>query len=344
MVKIRTAIFGAGFGRYGHFAALKRLSQFEVVSVCGSQFQTDDKIKSYSSADWLQAFHENPVDLAVIAVPPEKQTPLLLEAMKRGLAVMVEKPLCLTESEYLQISNQYNASKNISAASFIFPELETWKKAKTMLQEEILGKIRTVYFDWKIESQAIKNKMKNWKSSGANGGSALFHFLPHLLQGVQFFFGDVKKLSCVSLPAADLGPEMGFPICSVQMKLTDDLLISINCTLAAPFGSGQSIEMNGSKGSLILENKGSDYVRRFKLKVQTAELEKEFFEIELNPYLTADLDSRTAPLTAIYLRLAKALAGGDQVSPGLIEALHTQRLILQCQQSHELEKWITVKV
>ncbi len=338
--KIRTGIFGAGFGNYGHFDALKTLPEFEVVAVCGGRFKeslkSSPKVKIYESHEWQKLLQENDLDLAVVAIPPEGQTPILLSAMKKNLAVMVEKPLSLKQAEYEAIRSQFAETKNYSAASFIFPELETWKAAKIQVEQNRLGSLRSMSVDWRVESPAIKNKIKNWKSTSEKGGSALFHFMPHMIHAIQFFGGPVETVSCISKPAPDLGPEMGLPICLIQLVLKNQVPVSINCSLAAPFGAGHRFEIYGSKGSLVLENKGSDYVREFKLTVQNEEKKFELLEKDANPYLST-LDSRTAPLISIYKKFSAGFEAKEIISPSLLEALETQRIILLCEESRQQE-------
>lgn len=337
---IRTAIFGAGFGNYGHFAALQTLKEFKVVAVCGSRFNAGD-YQVYASSDWEKVLHEHGLDLVILAVPPDQQTKILLAAMKKKLAVMVEKPLCLKLEEFESIQSQFKLTQNYSAASFIFPELETWKKARELIHEERFGQLRSLFFDWKIESQAIKTKQKSWKSTTANGGSALFHFLPHLMQAVSFFSGTIQELSCVSLASADLGEDLGRPLCSIQMLLQNKALAVINCSLAAPMGSGQTIEFNGSKATVILENKGSDYVRGYKVRFQSENQVQEWGEQALNSRLRGDLDSRTAPLISIYSKFAQNWTTKTAIQPSLVQALETQRLIFLCDESAKKKQWVS---
>ena len=70
-----------------------------------------------------------------------------------------------------------------------------WRKAKAMLDDGAIGRLRHVVVTWNVENESTRRRLKNWKTSGGDGGGALGNFVSHSLHAFEWFCGPMTGLS-----------------------------------------------------------------------------------------------------------------------------------------------------
>jgi len=63
----------------------------------------------YAATDYRQVLEDDEVDLVIITTRHDLHASMVIESLKAGKNVFVEKPLCLTEEELLEIEDSYNS-------------------------------------------------------------------------------------------------------------------------------------------------------------------------------------------------------------------------------------------
>jgi predicted dehydrogenase len=99
---IRVALIGYGYaGRTFHAPLIRATPGFELVLVCSSRPERigADLPGVAIAPAALEAFAARPVDLVVIATPPDSHAPLATAALRAGKHVVVDKPLAPTLDE-----------------------------------------------------------------------------------------------------------------------------------------------------------------------------------------------------------------------------------------------------
>ena len=56
---------------------------------------------------------------------------------------------------------------------FNFPELPSWRRAKTILDGGAIGRLQNVVVTWNFESRATRLHLDSWKTRGEGGGGLL---------------------------------------------------------------------------------------------------------------------------------------------------------------------------
>lgn len=116
---LQVALIGGGaFAKAVHLPNLKALGDKvalrAVVSRSGhnarslaTQFEA-----AYAATDAAEVFNDPAIDAVIIATRHDHHAPLVLEALKAGKHVFVEKPLALTETQLAEIEAFYQANPN----------------------------------------------------------------------------------------------------------------------------------------------------------------------------------------------------------------------------------------
>ena len=105
MSRLRMAVIGAGaLGRH-HARILSGFEDVELVAVCDPRSAAGTAVAAQSRTEWVADYRQvlDRIDACTIAVPTILHHPIAVEVLRRGLPVLVEKPLTarLDEAEEL---------------------------------------------------------------------------------------------------------------------------------------------------------------------------------------------------------------------------------------------------
>lgn len=346
MKKIRIGIIGIGFGQQVHFPVFQENENCEVTAICASDLSRARNIadrlnvpKAYG--DWNELIADNEIDAISIATPPNLQSEIALKAISLGKNIFSEKPLALN----LEAANKMalNASKTNIAhmIDFEFPEITEWQKTKSLLEENIIGKLQNVNVSWNTQTYSNKMKLYSWKTSTKNGGGTLNGFTSHVFHYLEWFVAPIKAISAKlekdkqdnrdtdTLNSIDLEFDAG---------VKANLLINTDC----PTQFNHTIEFTGDKATLLLENTTSDYVEGFKVTLIKKENEKVDKINIASSQETCLNDSRILPVARIVNRFVTWINTGTPQKPNFEDGLRVQKLIEAAKQSSETGTVITV--
>lgn len=111
---VRIALVGAGgFAKGTHLPILRsHPNDFHLRAVCTRQGHNAATVAaqygaSFSTTDYVEVFADAETDAVIIATRHDRHGDMVLQALKAGKHVFVEKPLCLTETELAAIESFY---------------------------------------------------------------------------------------------------------------------------------------------------------------------------------------------------------------------------------------------
>lgn len=168
--------------------------------------RNEEKVKEYASkhgvpkwyTDAQELVNDPEVNAIYIATPPNAHLELTMMAAKAGKPVYVEKPMARTYSE-CQKMIEFCESKNVPLyVAYYRRALPHFVKIKQMIEEGILGEIRTVHINLKqvLKPSIVANLDNNWRvDPEISGGGYFFDLASHQLDLLDFFFGAVTQAS-----------------------------------------------------------------------------------------------------------------------------------------------------
>ncbi|MCZ8515469.1 Gfo/Idh/MocA family oxidoreductase [Paenibacillus filicis] len=199
--KVKIGLIGLGaIGAGTYVPILKNNEQVEVVGVCDTvkekadQYAAELKTKAYYN--YLDLFDRSGLEAVIIGVPHYDHTPISIEAFKRGLHVLCEKPIAVHVNDAKKMIAAYEEAKTkqpdlIFGLMFQERTLPFHKKIKDILDGGELGKlIRTTWINTKWFRSQLYYDSGDWRATWAGeGGGILTNQCPHNLDLYQWLFG-----------------------------------------------------------------------------------------------------------------------------------------------------------
>lgn len=147
--------------------------------------------KWYADADELM--NDPEINAIYIATPPAFHLEYAISALKKGLAVYVEKPVVLNASEARQMAEAVDASAGKLTVAHYRRAVPMFLHVKKLLDEQAIGDIRTVQIRmWQsLKPVLVANVETNWRVNPELSGGGYFHDLaPHQLDLMLYYFGE----------------------------------------------------------------------------------------------------------------------------------------------------------
>ncbi len=204
--KVRIGVVGLGGMGGCHVRDCKNIENIELVGVCDVAKEKADKsaaennVKAYYNV--IDMLDNSSLDGIIIATPHYEHTPISIEAFKRGIHVLTEKPVGVHVNDIQKMIDAYQEAKkkkdNLAfAAMFQSRTYGYWKKIKEMIDAGELGKlIRATWVITDLFRTQHYYDSGGWRATWkGEGGGVLLNQCPHNLDLYQWFVGLPDKIT-----------------------------------------------------------------------------------------------------------------------------------------------------
>ncbi|MDP6490871.1 MAG: Gfo/Idh/MocA family oxidoreductase [Kiritimatiellia bacterium] len=262
MKNTRIGIIGLGSMGESHFGAFQKgnVPGAEVTAVCDTdparlawaQEQGLDAAACFDTPDAF--FADAQVDAVMIATPHYYHPPLAIQALEKGLHVLVEKPAGVYTRQVREMNAVAADAPGVFAIMFNQRMQPAHRKIKDLIDSGELGEIRRVNWiitNW-FRSQAYYDG-GGWRATWqGEGGGALVNQCPHQLDLIQWLCGTPTRVSahCAFGKYHDI--EVEDDVTAFMEYANGATGVFITSTGEAP-GTNR-LEIVGEKGRLVLEN------------------------------------------------------------------------------------------
>jgi predicted dehydrogenase len=341
---IGVGIVGCNYGRTVLLPAFRHDPRCEVVALAGTDTaRTAELARAANVArglgSWQAMVEEPAVAVIAVAVPPDLQPAIAQRALDLVKPVFLEKPLAADLAGARAILESARKSARPTIVDFNFPELPSWRRARALLGDGAIGRLRNVVVTWNFANRATRLRLDSWKTRGDGGGGLLGNFVSHCFYNLEWLCGPISGLTArlFALPDWDADGSI-----ALALAFASGAGGSLQVSCASFLGSGHRIELYGEDGALVLSNPTADYFRGFELKFARQG------DDALKPIAIEDADeepspdSRVSPVSRLVRRLIDACERGGSPSPGVAEAYRVQCLIDAARRAHASGRWIDV--
>ena len=341
---VRIGIIGSNFGRLVHLPAFRRDRRCEVLALAGRdgartrEFATAARIP-LAFGDWRELVERPEIDAVVIATLPSLQPDIAVRALELGKPVFAEKPMAADLSGAERMTRAADASRRTTMVDFNFCEVLSWRKARELLQQGAIGRLRHVAVTWQVENYATRMRLKSWKSSGDSGGGALGNFVSHCFHYLEWFCGPITGLSA-RLSGLPDDPAMETNA-HISLTFRSGAVGHIAMSCASYLGSGHRLEFYGEDGTLTLTNATADYMRGFRLSTGRRPASA-LIPIEVDDPIDREFptDGRIAPVSRMAAAFLDGIETGQPTPIGFTEGLRVQALLEAARRANHLGRWL----
>jgi predicted dehydrogenase len=252
---MRIGILGGGNVSETHLRAARAIDGVEVVAVCGTNPKKVQALARSARAvpyDKLDAFLAHPMDIAVIGTPSGVHAEQAIQAVRRGLHVIVEKPVDTTTAKIDALIAEADRMETRVAVFFqerFFPDLLAIKKS---IAAGELGKL--LFASGKVKWYRPPEYYGNSRWHGTwdlDGGGVLMNQAIHTVDLLLWLLGPVLRVTgCVSTRLHDIEVE---DTASALLEFQNGAFGVIEASTAASPGLPRRIEVTGTKRTIIHE-------------------------------------------------------------------------------------------
>jgi len=202
---------------------------------------------SNSTSDYKEILKDEDVDLVIITTRHDMHASMVLETLKAGKSVFVEKPLALTESELLEIIAEYSKQKVTLSVGFNRRFAPLAKKMKTLLKNDNTPKNIIATMNAGFIPKDV------WVHDMEVGGGRIIGEACHYMDLCSYFAE--SKIIAVCMNAMGVNPEENTDNASILLKYENGTNAVINYFSNGNKGySKERIEIYSQERTLIMDN------------------------------------------------------------------------------------------
>ena len=146
---------------------------------------------------------------------------------------------------------------------FNFTEVMAWRKAKALLDDGAIGRLRHVAVNWNVENVSTRLRLKNWKTERRRRRRRARQFRQPLAALSRMVLRADRGLSA-RLSGLPDDPSFETNV-DARLAFRSGAAGSFAMSCASYLGSGHRLEFYGEDGTLVLDNPTTDYMRGFTL-------------------------------------------------------------------------------
>ena len=320
-MNVRIGIIGMGnIGKHhATYLLAGKAARCELTAVCSTSPQ---KLESYKPLKIFghpsELMASGAVDAVLIATPHYQHTSLGIEALERGLHVMVEKPISAHKADAERLIAAHRARpKQVFAAMFQLRTEPRYLKLKKLLESGELGavvRMSWIITDW-FRTEAYYSS-GGWRATWkGEGGGVLLNQCLHNLDTLSWLLGAPSSVRGFCQLGRYHNIEVEDNVTAYLEYPNGATGVFVTSTGEAP-GSNR-LEIAGTRGKVVLENNRIQFTRneacmlQFSREAKVGFAKPETWNVEI-PFADA-----AAPHAALMQNFADAiLDGAPLVAPG----------------------------
>jgi predicted dehydrogenase len=248
--KVRVGFVGAGGIANVHLQHISKNEMAEVTAICDIHEETVlQKAKEYGGAAYTnvdEMFEKEQLDALFISVPPFAHGEIEEKAARKGIHLMVEKPLGLDYQTVAKKAEIIKQSGIICGSGYCLRYLDTVAKAKEYLQDKKTAMVRGHY----LSSFVPTPWYREWEKSGGQ----LVEQSTHIVDLARYLGGEINQVYAnMSLQVHHNVPNITIPdVTSVNFVYESGAVGHIDSTFAQ-FDHRMGIEVMGEEFRLVID-------------------------------------------------------------------------------------------
>jgi len=198
--QVKLAVIGTGEMAAHHFESIVTNQNVQLVGVCDTNRERANAAGSNRNVPVYYDYHEllerSGAGAVVIATPHFSHTPISIGALRRGIHVLVEKPIAAEARDATAMIGAYNTGRFhyptlVFATNFVLRARDLWQRVRQIVAQGAIGRLMRatwVVTDW-FRTQAYFDSA-DWRATWrGEGGGLLLNQAVHNLDLYHWLFG-----------------------------------------------------------------------------------------------------------------------------------------------------------
>lgn len=206
--KARIALIGTG-GRsemyiraiYGKHADTAELVAFSDVNPGRVEFYqkliqelgAPGPVASFDPAELTAFIEANAIDRVIVTTPDYTHADYIVEGLRAGADVVVEKPLTIDAESCRRIVQAVHETGRNVVVTFNYRYSPRNSALKEIIQSGVIGKVTSVDFSWVLDTVHGADYFRRWHREKKNSGGLLIHKASHHFDLVNWWIDDVPE-------------------------------------------------------------------------------------------------------------------------------------------------------
>lgn len=186
---VRVGLIGAGAVGARHRAAVENHDASSLVAVCdldrGRAAAVAEPCGASVHTDHLQMMAQTELDVVIVNTPHATHVPIARDAVDRGIAVLVEKPMGITGAECRELRAAASAAGIPVVAGHLQPFMPEVAAARTAIEQGRIGTLRRTA-DWRATNYAPGKRPPWFFDAAVAGGGAMINLGGHCVDRTLF--------------------------------------------------------------------------------------------------------------------------------------------------------------
>ncbi len=357
---IRIGIIGAGFARTTQIPAFKACEGAQIVAISSAHRQHAEEVArefgiEHVESDWRALVERYDIDLVSIVTPVATHCEMTLAALKRGKAVLCEKPMAMNADEARRMTERAGEAGVLALIDHELRFLPGRVQMRELVRRGDIGKVRHAKLTFRADSRADPSRPWNWWSDVKQGGGALGAIGSHVIDSWRWLLGTEvsevignlathireRKDESGTTRGVTTDDEANLLVRFAQSELTEGATGSASMSLVEPGRPEHRLELFGSLGALKIEEGGELW------QAKVGEGDWRLVETDPGQLAPGMRESGWARgFTSFSKRIVEALREGRTTVDGAAtfeDGYRTQVVLDAARQAHESGCWEKVE-
>jgi len=328
MERVRFGVIGTGGMGQGHCEKMGQLEEVELTCVCDVD---KDKVQGVARQYGIPYFLKHRelldsglADAVMIATPHYFHPPIAIDAFRKGIHVLSEKPIGVTVKAADKMIRSADRSGLVFSVMFQWRSEPAFQAAKMLMDQSRLGIIyRTELMMGSFRSQAYYDSA-TWRATWkGEGGGVLLNQAPHIMDIFTWLAGTPQKVQG-KLHTRRHAIEVEDEACAL-LEYPSGATGYIHCSVNEVPGVNR-MEICGEKGKILLEGRTLSFYEVEEGIQAYCDGTDQMWGAPASAKKRVSLKSRQTGHAAIIRNTARAILYGEELlSPGR-EGLHSLEL------------------
>ncbi|KSU78542.1 Gfo/Idh/MocA family protein [Pseudarthrobacter enclensis] len=206
--KARFALIGTGgrsemyiraiFGKHADTAELVAFSdvnpgRVEFYQNLIQELGAPGPIASFDPKDLTAFVQANNIDRLVVTTPDYTHADYIVEGLRAGADVVVEKPLTIDAEGCRRITRAVEETGRNVVVTFNYRYSPRNSALKEIIQSGVIGKVTSIDFSWVLDTVHGADYFRRWHREKKNSGGLLIHKASHHFDLVNWWIDDVPE-------------------------------------------------------------------------------------------------------------------------------------------------------